>query len=375
MSNSPTRRKSLNNGVEILVRGTVQGVGFRPFVFKLASRFTITGTVTNTSEGVVIRAAGPQVFLFIEALRNEAPPLARIDALSHRPLEKPCQDDSFTIIASRSSASSRANIPPDISVCDDCFAELTNPADRRFGYPFINCTNCGPRFSIIETIPYDRPKTSMKHFAMCDDCSREYLDPMNRRFHAQPNGCPVCGPAVSLHDGKGQIIDSEDPIEAAIDAINHDKVTAIRGLGGFHLCVSGCSTAAVTTLRSRKNRPDKPLAIMVKDLAQAEKLCVVDDQEKQTLSSPQHPIVLLKPRPGSRLAYNLAPDMSDIGLMLPYTPLHHLLFEHPRCPEALVMTSGNISGEPICTANVEALERLAGIAELFVLHNLSLIHI
>ena len=369
MSNSPTRRKSLKNGVEILVRGTVQGVGFRPFVFKLACHFSIAGTVTNTSEGVVIQAAGPQIFSFIEALSAEAPPLARIEALSHRPLEKRLQADSFTIVASRSSASSRANIPPDISVCQDCFEELTDPADRRFGYPFINCTNCGPRFSIIETIPYDRPKTSMKDFTMCGDCSREYLDPMDRRFHAQPNGCPVCGPAISLHDSQGRPLNSTDVLAAAITAIIQNKVLAIRGLGGFHLCVSGCSAAAVTTLRDRKNRPDKPLAIMVKDLLQAEKLCVLDDQEKRALSSPQHPIVLLKPRPDSPLAPNLAPDMSDIGLMLPYTPLHHLLFTHPDCPAALVMTSGNISGEPICTSNDDALDRLAGIADLFVLHN------
>jgi len=344
-------------------------VGFRPFVFKLACHFSIAGTVTNTSEGVVIQAAGPQIFSFIEALSAEAPPLARIEALFHRPLEKRLQADSFTIVASRSGASSRANIPPDISVCQDCFEELTDPADRRFGYPFINCTNCGPRFSIIETIPYDRPKTSMKDFAMCGACSREYLDPRDRRFHAQPNACPACGPAISLHDSQGRPLNSTDVVAAAITAIIQNKVLAIRGLGGFHLCVSGCSAAAVTTLRDRKNRPDKPLAIMVKDLLQAEKLCVLDDQEKHTLSSPQHPIVLLKPRPDSPLAPNLAPEMSDIGLMLPYTPLHHLLFAHPDCPAALVMTSGNISGEPICTSNAEALDRLAGIADLFVLHN------
>ena len=344
-------------------------MGFRPFVFKLACHFSIAGTVTNTSEGVVIQAAGPQIFSFIEALSSEAPPLARIEALFHRPLEKRLQADSFSIVASRSGASSRANIPPDISVCQDCFEELTDPADRRFGYPFINCTNCGPRFSIIETIPYDRPKTSMKDFVMCGACSREYLDPRDRRFHAQPNACPACGPAISLHDSQGRPLNSTDVVAAAITAIIQNKVLAIRGLGGFHLCVSGCSAAAVTTLRDRKNRPDKPLAIMVKDLLQAEKLCVLDDQEKHTLSSPQHPIVLLKPRPDSPLAPNLAPEMSDIGLMLPYTPLHHLLFAHPDCPAALVMTSGNISGEPICTSNDEALDRLAGIADLFVLHN------
>jgi hydrogenase maturation protein HypF len=369
VSNSNPRRKSLENGVEILVRGTVQGVGFRPFVFKLASRYTISGTVTNTSEGVVIRAAGARIFSFIEALSAHAPPLARIDACSHQPLDKPLQADSFAIVPSRISTSSRANIPPDISLCDDCFAELINPADRRFGYPFINCTNCGPRFSIIETIPYDRPKTSMKLFAMCADCSREYLDPMDRRFHAQPNACPVCGPAISLHDNQGRELDGADVIEAAITAIAQGKVVAIRGLGGFHLCVDGCSAQAVVTLRRRKNRPDKPLAIMVKDLPQAARLCRLSDQEKAALGSPQHPIVLLRPRPNSALAENLAPEMSDIGLMLPYTPLHHLLFAHPDCPAALVMTSGNMSGEPICTSNEDALSRLAGVADFFLFHN------
>ena len=369
MSNSPTRRKSLKNGVEILVRGTVQGVGFRPFVFKLASRFGISGTVTNTSEGVVIQAAGPQLFSFIDALQTEAPPLARITELSHQSLEEPLQADSFTIVASQSSTSSLANIPPDISLCGDCFEELTNPEDRRFGYPFINCTNCGPRFSIIETIPYDRPKTSMKHFPMCDDCSREYLDPLDRRFHAQPNACPVCGPSISLHDSQGQVLDCTDVVEAAMGAINQDKVLAIRGLGGFHLCVNGCSEVAVETLRRRKNRPDKPLAIMVRDLDQAGALCSLSDGEKSVLSSVQHPIVLLNPLEKSVLATNLAPEMSDIGLMLPYTPLHHLLFAQPDCPAALVMTSGNISGDPICTSNEDAFDRLGGIADFFVLHN------
>ena len=369
VSNSTTRRKSLENGVEILVRGTVQGVGFRPFVFKLASRYSITGSVTNTSAGVVIRAAGPELSSFIDALSTEAPPLARIDELSHQPLEEPMQEQSFTIIASQTTDSSQANIPPDISLCEDCFEELTDPADRRYGYPFINCTNCGPRFSIIETIPYDRPKTSMKLFEMCDDCSREYLDPLDRRFHAQPNACPLCGPAISLHDSLGQRIESEHVVEDAISAITSDKVLAIRGLGGFHLCVDGCSENAVDRLRQRKNRPDKPLAIMVKDLDQAAVLCELASREKATLSSPQHPIVLLRPKPDSPLAPNLAPKMSDIGVMLPYTPLHHLLFAHPDCPDALVMTSGNISGEPICTSNEDALDRLGGIADLFVLHN------
>lgn len=369
MSNSPTRRKSLKNGVEILVRGTVQGVGFRPFVFKLASRFAVSGTVTNTSDGVVIQAAGPQVSAFIDAISMEAPPLACIEELTWRVLDEPLQNPSFSIIQSRITESVQANIPPDISLCRDCYAELTDPADRRFRYPFTNCTNCGPRFSIIETVPYDRPLTSMKSFSMCRECETEYGDPLNRRFHAQPNACPVCGPSISWHDNRGLPIFCEDIINEAITAVNMDKVVAIRGLGGFHLCVNGCSEAAVARLRNRKNRPDKPLAIMVGNLAQADRLCHISDQEKKILESPEHPIVLAAARTDNPLAPNLAPGITDIGIMLPYTPLHHLLFGHELCPAALVMTSGNSSGEPICTANEDALKRLGAIADHFLLHN------
>ncbi len=369
MSNSPIRRKSLENGVEILVQGTVQGVGFRPFVFKLASHYDIAGEVTNTSDGVVIRAAGGNLDAFIEALSSEAPPLARIIRLQHQPLASPPAADGFRIVASEAGETSSATIPPDISLCRDCFEEMSDPRDRRHGYPFTNCTNCGPRFSIIETLPYDRPRTSMKHFPMCGDCRAEYTDPLNRRFHAQPNACPVCGPTISWHDRRGRAIDDTDIIPAAVAAIGAGKVVAIRGLGGFHLCVDGCSEKAVARLRRRKSRPDKPLAIMVKDIEQAAELCFISAEERQTLVSPQHPIVLLQPRPGGELAQNLAPDMGDIGLMLPYTPLHHLLFAQPDCPQALVMTSGNLSGEPICTSNDDALARLAAIADYFLLHN------
>jgi len=369
VSNSLTRRKSVENGVEILVRGTVQGVGFRPFVFKLASRFAVSGSVTNTSDGVVIHAAGPRTAAFIEALGTEAPPLARIEELSWELLSEPLRKNAFTIIESKTTDSARANIPPDISLCRDCYAELTDPQDRRYRYPFINCTNCGPRFSIVETIPYDRPLTSMKSFAMCKQCEAEYRDPHNRRFHAQPNACPACGPAISWHDRSGTVIPCPDVIDEAIAALNADRVVAIRGLGGFHLCVNACSEEAVELLRTRKNRPDKPLAVMVADLDQAERFCALTDLAIKQLESPEHPIVLAEARQGTPLAANLAPGIADIGIMLPYTPLHHLFFSHERCPAALVMTSGNISGAPICTANEDALARLASIADYFLLHN------
>ena len=371
MSNSHTRRKSLQNGVEILVRGIVQGVGFRPFVFKLATRFAIHGSVTNTSEGVVIRARGQdeKLFSFIEAISSEAPPLAKILEVHYEPLPAVLSADSFTIVASRSSADSQAIIPPDISVCLDCKIELEDRNDRRFRYPFTNCTNCGPRFSIVETIPYDRPKTSMKDFEMCQLCSAEYGNPADRRFHAQPNACPECGPQLSWHDGNGTELSVEDVLKTAIDALRQDKILAIRGLGGFHLCASGLSNRAVAALRRRKNRPDKPLAIMVKDLDSAREFCRISAPEAEVMTSPAHPIVLLAPRPESGLADNLAPGMGDIGVMLPYTPLHHLLFEEPGCPAALVMTSGNWSGEPICTSNSDALDRLSSIADFYLLHN------
>ena len=236
-------------------------MGFRPFVFKLASHFDIAGDVTNTSNGVVIRAVGKNLHKFTEALSAEAPPLARIDSLEHRLLDAPIEADGFRIIASQSGETTSANIPPDISLCADCLEELNDPDDRRYRYPFTNCTNCGPRFSIIETIPYDRPKTSMKHFPMCEACNEEYGDPLNRRFHAQPNACPDCGPAISWHDSRGRPIDDGDAILNAVCAISADQVVALRGLGGFHLCVNGCSEIAVATLRRRKNRPDKPLAM------------------------------------------------------------------------------------------------------------------
>lgn len=371
MSNLPTRPKSYKNGVEILVRGIVQGVGFRPFVFKLASRFKISGTVTNTSSGVIIQAhsAADDLGSFIEALSAEAPPLARIIDLQYTALESPLRAESFSIIASQVSENVQAIIPPDIAICDDCQKELIDSEDHRFHYPFTNCTNCGPRFTIVEAIPYDRPKTSMKIFPMCASCAEEYKAPENRRFHAQPNACPDCGPSISWHDSQGILLPCDDVIKTAVSALGDNKIVAIRGLGGFHLCTNGCSENGVQALRARKQRVAKPLAIMVKDIESVYRLCHLSDSEAQSLFSPEHPILLLKLRDETELAKNIAPQMSDIGIMLPYTPLHHLMFQEPDCPTALVMTSGNVSGEPICTSNEDALDRLATIADYFLLHN------
>ena len=371
MSNSHIRRKSLRNGVEILVHGIVQGVGFRPFVFKLASRFEISGTVTNTGNGVCILAIArdERIFSFIDGISSEAPPLARIIDLQVQPLDVPLQAESFTILASQATSNSQAIIPPDIALCLDCETELNDPEDHRFRYPFINCTNCGPRFSIVETVPYDRPKTSMKAFPMCEGCLSEYSDPADRRFHAQPNACPDCGPQISWHDANGLRIDCDDVIAEAIKGLNNDEIIAIRGLGGFHLSTNGCSAEAVGKLRQRKNRPSKPLAIMVKNIESAKRYCHISDAEAAEMSSTQHPIVLLRACEQNAFADNLAPDMSDIGVMLPYTPMHHLLFREEKCPDVLVMTSGNSSGEPICTSIPDGLDRLRTIADHFLLHN------
>jgi len=358
-------------GVEILIRGTVQGVGFRPFVYNLASRLEISGTVSNTGDGVVIMATAREDRLcaFLEALEKEAPPLARITSIEKRPLTSQIQTEAFSILASVASSSSKTVIPPDISLCDDCLAELLDPENRRFHYPFINCTNCGPRFTIVETIPYDRPKTSMKVFPMCADCEAEYRNPGDRRFHAQPTACPVCGPHLSWHDRLGKILICDGPVKQAALALEKGNILAIRGLGGFHLAVDAYSFAAVDLLRRRKGRPDKPLAVMMPDIDTVRQSFTISGEEERQLLSLERPIVLLSSHTRQLLADNLAPGIGDIGIMLPYTPLHHLLFQAQGCPQALVMTSGNVSGSPICTDNEDALNRLSTIADFFLLHN------
>jgi hydrogenase maturation protein HypF len=365
-------KKSENKGVELRIHGIVQGVGFRPFIYNLAAQLNISGTVSNSSTGVFIQAFADRESLqsFIKRIQSDAPPLARILALEENEIDPTLSSPAgFHIVASESGHHANTAIPPDIALCGDCLNELSSPADRRYNYPFINCTNCGPRFTIIEALPYDRPKTSMRVFPMCSSCEKEYNDPADRRFHAQPNACPECGPQISWHDRCGTPIPGIDPVEAAISALIDDSIVAIRGLGGFHLAVNGCSESAVDMLRQRKIRPTKPLAIMVKDLAAVEAICSLSPAEAEELSSPRHPIVLLHARNSSKLAPNLNPGVGDIGVMLPYTPLHHLLFRHPKCPDALVMTSGNHSGRPICISNEAALGQLSEIADFFLLHN------
>lgn len=372
MSSLPINHKQRR--VEILVQGTVQGVGFRPFIYNLASRLSISGSVINTGAGVIIDAQGEDesVENFTRAVTNEAPPLAVIDSVDIKESQEAPKTRTtieFSILSSNTKNIANTAIPPDIDLCSDCLTELLDPSNRRFQYPFINCTNCGPRYTIIESIPYDRPKTSMKVFPMCPACATEYNDPANRRFHAQPNACPVCGPQVSFHNNLGSLLGDDPPIAATVNALADNKIVAIRGLGGFHLSANGCSLTAVAKLRKRKNRADKPLAIMVADLKIARELCHISDKEEALLQSFEHPIVLLRRKVTGALASNIAPHIEELGVMLPYTPLHHLLFAQQNCPKALVMTSGNIGGSPICTNNDDAIRRLANLADNFLLHN------
>jgi hydrogenase maturation protein HypF len=352
----------------ISVRGVVQGVGFRPFVFQLATRHGLKGWVCNTSEDVKIEVQGDSRDLehFVSELQHNAPPLAHIENVSvtHHP---PADYTKFEIRHSVAEEGKYQLVSPDIATCQPCLSEVFTPEDRRYRYPFTNCTNCGPRFTIIEDIPYDRPKTTMRSFTMCPDCQAEYDNPLDRRFHAQPNACPKCGPRLELLDAKGNHIEATDVIAAASQLLKQGKIMAIKGLGGFLLACDATSEKAVRLLRRSKRRPFKPLAIMVADLGEAKKYCRVSETEEKLLTSAQSPIVLLPWKSESTVCQAVAPNLKYLGVMLPYTPMHHLLLRESGLP--LVMTSGNISEEPICKDNDEAVRRLSGIANYFLVHN------
>jgi hydrogenase maturation protein HypF len=354
----------------ITIRGVVQGVGFRPFVYNLAERLGLRGWVLNNSSGVEIEAEGPAeaVETFVAALRNEAPPLAHIEALEARP-GPPRGYKRFEIRHSERQEGRYQLISPDIATCPDCRRELLNPADRRYRYPFINCTNCGPRFTIIADIPYDRPNTTMRVFPMCADCQREYDDPRNRRFHAQPNACPVCGPRLEWVEGfpSHDLGPEEDILSYAASKLRQGAILAIKGLGGFHLACDATDGRAVRELRARKHRPDKPFAVMMATLDEVRQHCRVSPAEQALLTSPQCPIVLLPWQSTSAITPEVAPRNRYLGVMLPYTPLHHVLLRDVGRP--LVMTSGNLSEEPIAAENDEALRRLGRLADAFVLHD------
>lgn len=355
---------------EIAVRGIVQGVGFRPFIYALAHQYRLAGLVRNDAEGVHIEVEGPPEELerFLRGIQEDAPPLAVVETVSWRPLATH-GETTFRIEESRKGTRRRALVSPDVATCDDCFAELFDSADRRFRYPFINCTNCGPRFTITRSVPYDRTMTTMAGFTMCAACQGEYDDPTNRRFHAQPNACPNCGPQVQLLDRTGRELPSDpgDAIRETARLLLDGAIVAVKGLGGYHLACNPFGASAVAALRSRKVRQDKPFALMARDLEQVRMLCRVGPAEERLLTSQSRPILLLERRADAQVAEAVAPRQQTLGVMLAYTPLHHILLRDAGIP--LVMTSGNRSDEPIAYQDHEAFEQLGDIADYFLTHN------
>jgi len=380
-------------GREVRVKGTVQGVGFRPFVYRLAASLGLSGSVRNTAAGVIIEVEGdgPRVEEFERRLEREAPPLARIASVEAREGE-PVVAEGFRIVEGVGAPRPTALIPPDVAVCEECAREIADAHDRRFGYAFTNCTNCGPRFSIVRGIPYDRPQTTMAAFEMCEECRREYGDPGDRRFHAEPVACPKCGPEVILEESGGaqRPRPTEDgrrqapaepmhgqetsycpthmrALEEAARLLGEGKVVAIKGLGGYHLACDARNAEAVETLRARKGRGLKPFAIMVRDVAEARRVAEVGERAEQLLMSPESPVVIMSAKEDGGLAEGIAPRQNTVGVMLPYTPLHRLLLE--KSPPALVMTSGNLAEEPIIHEDEEARVKLGPIADHILSHN------
>jgi hydrogenase maturation protein HypF len=362
------KSKKVIKRARYLFTGIVQGVGFRPFIYRLAVRQRLTGFVQNRPDGVLVEVEGtqPAIDSFFSSVGKELPPLANITGVISSEITV-TGDNEFQIIVSDRVGKGDVHITPDFAVCADCLKELFDPADRRFRYPFINCTNCGPRLTIINDIPYDRVNTSMACFPLCPQCRAEYKNPANRRFHAEPNACPVCGPQLELWDAEEKIILCDYPLGKAIEMIAAGNVLAIKGLGGFHLCVDATNDEAVKKLRSRKYREEKPLAIMVRDIEQARLIAEVNDEEKALLLSVRSPIVLLKKKKNAQISTFVAPNVPNLGIMLPYAPLHYLLLENKFL--ALIMTSANQVDEPICISNREAQGRLKGIADYFLMHN------
>jgi hydrogenase maturation protein HypF len=363
----PPAGLEISEAMDVRVTGVVQGVGFRPFVHRLAARLGLAGWVRNEPGSVHIEVEGGAERLaeFVTGLRTLAPPLARLHEVETRRVSPRGQQD-FRVVSSDTLAAGRLPISPDVAVCAECLAELFDPSNRRFRYPFITCTDCGPRFTVIESMPYDRERSTMGVFMQCPECLAEYRTPSDRRYHSETNSCPACGPRLWL-EVRDMRPEGEQAIEAAAALLQAGQILAVRGLGGFHLAVDATNASAVTRLRERKRREAKPLAVMVRSLEQADRLGVVRPPEADLLGSPERPIVLLRRRPESALADAVSPGLSTVGVMVAYTPLHHLLLEAAGRP--LVMTSGNQSDEPIATGNDEARGRLASVADAFLVHD------
>ncbi|WP_329572713.1 carbamoyltransferase HypF [Kitasatospora sp. NBC_01266] len=359
---------------QVVVRGIVQGVGFRPFVFALATELGLAGHVTNTGDGVLAEVEGPPEALadFCRRIGADAPPLAQVAAVEEQ-LVAATGGAGFAIVPSRAGGPVRTLIPPDTATCADCLVELADPADRRYRHPFITCTNCGPRFTIVTGLPYDRAATTMAGFPMCPDCAREYADPADRRFHAQPVSCHACGPRLALVRPGRPSLGGDEAVEQARELIGAGAILAVKGIGGYHLVCDATDAATVALLRRRKNRGDKPFAVLAGSLAELEPLVRIGPVERELLTGPVRPIVLLRRRPGGfAVAEAVAPRCPDLGVMLPYAPPHHLLLGlpgDPPGPRLLVLTSANLSGEPIITDDAEALERLAPLVDGWLTHD------
>jgi hydrogenase maturation protein HypF len=363
-----TSKAAPRRRLQVALRGAVQGVGFRPFVYRLAKEMGLPGWVINSAQGVFIEVEGeePKLWEFLTRVQSEKPAISFIQSIESSFLD--CLGFTDFEIRESSGGEKTALILPDIATCPDCLREINDRTNRRYHYPFTNCTNCGPRFTIIESLPYDRPHTTMKGFVMCADCEREYRDPADRRFHAQPNACPVCGPHLEFWTSDGQCLALRDEaLEEATDAIRKRRILALKGLGGFHLIVDARDEGVVNELRRRKRREGKPFAVMYPCVDDVLRDCECSEIELRLLRSPESPIVLVRRREGAALSQAIAPENPYVGAMLPYTPLHHLLMQKLKFP--VVATSGNLSEEPICTDEHEALERLRGIADVFLVHN------
>lgn len=358
------------NRYRLMVKGIVQGVGFRPFIHGLAESLFLCGWVNNTGDGVIIEVEGGRNELdeFIARIRSKAPQLSYISDIEVEKLP-PAGYSIFEIKPSMPGTGRNTYISPDVTICGDCTRELFDKSNQRYLYPFINCTNCGPRFTIIKDVPYDRPNTTMSEFDMCEECKMQYQNILDRRYHAQPVACSSCGPKLWAADKAGNILDEQEPINFVCSRIAEGKIAAIKGIGGYHLSCNAYDSEAVNELRKRKHRDERPFALMVRDLNTARKHCFIDMWEEALLCSPARPIVLMKRKPDCSLTENLSAGNPYLGIMLPYTPVHHLMFNRPDCPDTLVMTSGNISSEPISYKDSEAFRQLGGIADYYLGNN------